>query len=153
MSRRSDQAGTFELLAKLPHQIVTLAKIEFENAKQEVVKKAKKAGIGAVAIIVALFFVFFALEAFVVAAIAGIAVALPVWLAALIVAGGLLALAAAAILAGVLLMKRGTPIPGETLGRVEGDLQALSEVRVNAEDAPRRSNTDMPQAGGEGNWR
>ncbi|MGO1538437.1 MAG: phage holin family protein [Leucobacter sp.] len=153
MSRRSDQAGTFELLAKLPHQIVTLAKIEFENAKQEVVKKAKKAGIGAVAIIVALFFVFFALEAFVVAAIAGIAVALPVWLAALIVAGGLLALAAAAILAGVLLMKRGNPIPGETLGRVEGDLQALSEVRVNAEDAPRRSNTDMPQAGGEGNWR
>lgn len=151
MSRRSDEAGTFELLARLPHQIVTLAKLEFNNAKREVVSKVKKAGIGAVAVIVALFFVFFALEAFVVAAIAGIAVALPVWLAALIVAGGLLALAAAAILAGLLLIKRGNPVPGDTLGRVEGDLQALSEVRFNAEDPAR--DDDMPHPGGKGNWR
>ena len=36
MSRRDDQAGTFELLAKLPYQFVRLAKAEFENAKREI---------------------------------------------------------------------------------------------------------------------
>lgn len=158
MSRRPGQAGTFELLARLPQQIVTLAKLEFENAKREAVGKAKKAGIGAGAIVIALFFVFFALEAFVVAAIAGIAVALPVWLAALLVAFGLIILAAAAILAGVMLIKRGNPVPGETLGRVENDLAAMGEVRFNAEDpaASERKpgdDGDMPQAGGKGNWR
>lgn len=133
MSRRSDQAGSFELLARLPQQIVTLAKIEYENAKREVVSKAKKAGIGALAIVIALFFLFFALGCFITAAIAGLSVVWPVWLSALVVGAGLLALAAAAIVAGIALMKRGNPVPEDTLGRLEGDVHAFGEVRVNSE--------------------
>lgn len=154
MSRRGEKAGTFELLARLPQQLVALAKIELENAKQEITRKAKRAGIGAVAIIVALFFLFFALEAFVIAAIAGIAVALPFWLAALLVGVGLVLLAAAAILTGVLLIKRGIPVPGETFERVEGDLAAMAEVKVNADpQAPPMSEHRVPQTGEKGNWR
>ena len=83
MSRRDDQAGTFELLAKLPYQLVRLAKAEFENAKREITVKLKRGGIGLLAIIVALFFVFFAIGCLVTAAVAGIAVVWPVWLSAM----------------------------------------------------------------------
>lgn len=154
MTRKRDQAGTFELLTQLPQQIVTLAKVEYENAKREVVSKAKKAGIGAGAIVVALFFVFFMLEALVIAAIAALALVWPWWLAALVVAAGLLLLAAVSILAGVALIRRGNPVPEETLDRVGHDLTAISEVRVNAEPSvPRTPHQRMPQAGEEGNWR
>ena len=154
MSRRKDQPGTFELLARLPQQIVTLAKIEYENAKREVVSKAKRAGIGAGAIVVALFFLFFMLQALVIAAIAALALVWPWWLAALVVAAGLLLLAAGAVLAGVALIRRGNPVPEETLERVGEDLSAIGEVRVNAEPpAPRPSAQRMPQTGEEGNWR
>ncbi len=146
MTRRSDQAGTFELLARLPQQLITLAKAELENAKREVTAKAKRGGIGLLSIIVALFFLFFAIAAFVTAAIAGIAVVWPVWLSALVVAVALLLLAAAAIAAGIALIKRGIPVPGEALERVEGDFQAMSEVSFN-------SSAHMPQADGKGNWR
>ena len=146
MTRRSDQAGTFELLARLPQQLITLAKAELENAKREVTAKAKRGGIGLLSIIVALFFLFFAIAAFVTAAIAGIAVVWPVWLSALVVAVALLLLAAAAIAAGIALIKRGIPVPGEALERVEGDFQTMSEVSFN-------SSAHMPQADGKGNWR
>ncbi|MFV0434575.1 MAG: phage holin family protein [Leucobacter sp.] len=154
MSRRKNEAGTFELLARLPQQIVSLAKIEFANAKREVLSKAKKAGIGVGAIVVALFFLFFMLEALVIAAIAALALVWPWWLAALVVAAALLVLAAAAILGGVALIKRGNPVPNETLGRIEGDIDALAEVRINSDaTGPLENDGKMPRAGGEGNWR
>lgn len=146
MSRKSDQAGTFELLARLPQQFVALAKAEFENAKREITAKAKRSGIGLLAIVVALFFLFFAIAAFVTAAIAGLAVVWPVWLSALVVAFGLILLAAAAIFGGIALIKRGIPVPEHTIDRVEGDFQAMSEVRFN-------SSAHLPQADGKGNWR
>lgn len=149
MSRKKDQAGTFELLARLPQQIVALVKVEYENAKREVVVKAKKAGIGAGAIVIALFFIFFMLEALVIAAIAALALVWPWWLAALTVAVGLLLLAAASILAGVYFIKRGNPVPEDTLERVGEDISAISEVRVNGDSASSR----LPHPGGEGNWR
>lgn len=149
MSRKKDQAGTFELLARLPQQIVKLVKIEYENAKWEMISKAKRAGIGAGAIVVALFFLFFMLEALVIAAIAALALVWPWWLAALVVAAGLLVLAAVAILAGVMLIKRGNPVPEETLDRVGDDISAISEVRINADPSSSR----LPHPDGEGNWR
>lgn len=146
MSRRDDKAGTFELLSRLPYQFVALAKAEFENAKREITAKAKRGGIGLLSIVVALFFLFFSIGSFVAAAIAGLSEVWPVWLSALTVAFGLLLLAAAAILAGVALIKRGVPMPEETIGRVEGDLQTMSEVRFNA-------SAHVPQHEGKGNWR
>jgi len=138
MSARDGQAGTFELLARLPAQLLALVKAEFANAKREITARVKRAGIGLLSIIVALFFLFFALAAFVAAAIAGIAVVWPVWLSALVVGAGLLLLAAAAILAGVAMIKRGVPLPERTFDRVEGDVNALADVRFNSSaHAPR----------------
>lgn len=153
MSRRSGEPRTLELLTRLPYQIITLAKVEYENAKREILSKAKKAGIGIGAIIVALFFLFFMLEALVIAAIAALGLVWPWWLAALTVAAALLVLAAGAILGGVWLIKRGNPVPAETLGRLEGDAAALADVRLNSETDTARSRSNMPQANEEGNWR
>lgn len=141
MSRRKDQPGTFELLAKLPQQLLALIRAEIDNAKREIGKKLKKIGIGAAAFIVALFFLFWAIAAFTAAAIAGLAVVWPVWLSALVVAGGLVLLAVAAVLGGIALMKRGVPVPEETLDRVEGDVEALGSVRFNASAHAPRGNT------------
>lgn len=153
MSRRKGELGTFELLARLPHQIITLAKIEFANAKREVVTQAKKAGIGLGAIVVALFFLFFMLQALLIAAVAALALVWPWWLAALTVAGAFLLLAAVAILGGVWLIKRGNPMPAETLGRLEGDAAVLAEVRINSEADTAKARGQMPQTHEEGNWR
>lgn len=138
MSRRDEQAGTFDLLARLPGQIVALAKAEYENAKREIAAKAKRGGLGLLAIVVALFFLFFAISALVAAAIAGLAVVWPVWLAALVVAAALILLAAAAIFGGIALIKRGIPVPEETIDRVEEDMNAFGEIRFNSSaHAPR----------------
>ncbi|MFC5337033.1 phage holin family protein [Leucobacter denitrificans] len=144
MSRKRNEPGTFELLTRLPQQIVSLAKIELANAKREVLSAAKKIGIGAAGIVVALFFLFFMLEALVIAAVAALALVWPWWLAALVVAAGLLVLAALAILASVMLIKRGNPVPDETIDRVTGDIHAMGEVRVN---------NDGPAFGGPGGVR
>lgn len=148
MSRRRDQPSTIELLLRLPQQIVTLAKVEYENAKREVVRKAKNAGIGAGAIVIALFFLFFMLQALLFAAVAALALVWPWWLAALVVAAALLLLAAAAILAGIALIKRGNPVPEETIGRVSADVSAVSEVGINR-DAPVAPQTRRPTEGSE----
>lgn len=153
MSRRGQQAGTFELLARLPGQIIALAKAEYENAKREIAAKAKRAGIGALAIVIALFFLFFAISAFVAAAIAGLAVVWPVWLSALVVGAGLILLAAAAIFAGIAFIKRGIPVPEDTIDRVEDDVNAFSQVRFNTSAHAPRGNDDLPQPEGKGNWR
>lgn len=127
MSRRQDQAGTFELLTKLPQQVMALAKAEYSNAKVEMGAKAKKLGIGAIAVVIALFFVFFAIAAFVAAAVAGLAVVWPVWLSALVVAVALLALAGLAIWFGINRIQRGNPVPEETIGRIEQDFVHLAD--------------------------
>lgn len=135
--------GTFELLARLPGQVVALAKAEYENAKREITAKAKRAGVGVIAIVIALFFVFFALSAFVAAAIAGLNVVWPLWLSALVVGFGLLLLAGAAVLGGIIFIKRGIPVPESTIDRVEEDLHAFGEMRFNSSaHAPRDAAAD-----------
>lgn len=151
--RNSEQFGTFELLARLPQQIVALVKAEYENAKREIATKAKRAGIGALAIAVAMFFLFFSLGSLVAAAIAGIAVVWPLWLSALVVAAALLLLAVAAILVGVWFMKRGLPVPEDTIDRVEADLQAMAEVRFNTSAHLPSDEPHLPRPHREGNWR
>lgn len=130
---KKDEPNLFELLTRLPAQLAALIRVEYENAKREIASKLKKLGLGAVFVTMSLFFVFFALGSFVVAAIAGIAVALPVWLSALIVAFGLLVIAGLVLWLGFNRIQRGNPVPEETLGRFERDFENIAE-RVNRND-------------------
>lgn len=131
---KSSEPGLFELLGKLPQQIAALVRVEYENAKREIASRLKKLGLGAALVVFALFFIFFALGALVTAAIAGIAVALPVWAAALIIAGVLLVLAVLVLWIGFNRIQRGNPVPEETLGRIERDFEHLAERRVHDDE-------------------
>lgn len=135
MSRKKVQPGTFELLARLPGQIAELVRIEYENAKEEVFRALKKVSIGAVFVVIALFFLFWSVAALGTAAIGAINLALPLWASALIVAGALILLAVVSVLAGVLLLKKGNPVPEETISRVSDDvIVASTSVKYNASE-------------------
>jgi len=131
---KSSEPGLFELLGRLPQQIAALVRVEYENAKREIASRLKKLGLGAALVLFALFFIFFALGALVTAAIAGIAVVLPVWASALIIAGVLLVLAVLVLWIGFNRIQRGNPVPEETLGRIERDFEHLAERRVHDDE-------------------
>ncbi|MFC4224150.1 phage holin family protein [Lysinibacter cavernae] len=127
----TEKDSLFTLLTRLPAQLIALGRAELDKAKNEIVGKLKKLGIGVALLIVAIFFVFFAIASFVAAAIAGIATALPVWLAALIVAFGLLLLTAGCVWLGINRIKNGVPVPDETLDSIEKDFRSMSEATQN----------------------
>lgn len=131
---KHNEPGLFELLSQLPAQIGALVKAEYENAKREIASRLKKLGLGAVLVMFAMFFVFFALGAFVAAAIAGIALALPLWASALIVAFSLLVLAGLVLWIGFNRISKGNPVPEETLARVEQDIETLAHKRYADND-------------------
>jgi hypothetical protein len=121
-----DKRSLIQLLRELPGLVVALLKAELAQLKAELVRKAINAGIGIGLFLVAGILLFFMLGVLVAAAVLGIAVALPGWAAALIVAGGLLILAAIFGLIGVLVFKRGMPpAPTETIDSVKQDVNAV----------------------------
>ena len=71
-------------------------------------------------------FAFFALGVLVAAAVIGLAQVLPAWAAALIVAGGLLLIAALLVAVGVQQIKQGTPpTPTKTIDSIKQDVRVL----------------------------
>lgn len=121
-----DRRSLFQLLRELPGLFVTLLKAELEQLKAELIRKAISAGIGIGLFVVAAALLFFMLGTLVAAAVLGIAVALPGWAAALIVAGGLLILAGLFGLVGMLVLKRGMPpAPTQTIESLKQDVNAV----------------------------
>jgi hypothetical protein len=121
-----DRRSLFQLLRDLPGLFVALLKAELQQLKAELIRKAISAGIGIGLFVVAAALLFFMLGTLVAAAVLGIAVALPGWAAALIVAGGLLILAGFFGLVGMLVLKRGMPpAPTETIESIKKDVNAV----------------------------
>lgn len=121
-----DRRSLFQLLKDLPGLVVALLKAELAQLKAELVRKAISLGIGVALFVVAAVLLFFMLGTLVAAAVLGIAVALPAWLAALIVAGALLVLAGIIGLIGLAVLKRGMPpAPTETIASIKQDVNAV----------------------------
>ena len=117
------------LISELPGLLIQLLKAEAAHLKAEFAEKAKYAGVGIGLMVVAASLAFFAIGTLVAAAILGIAVALPAWLAALIVAVALLLLAAVLVLVGVSSLKRMNGVaPQETLESIHKDAEAFKGV-------------------------
>jgi Putative Actinobacterial Holin-X, holin superfamily III len=121
--------SVFRLIADIPGLLTQLIRSEIEQLKQEITAKlaSAAAGIGlfaAAAIVAAT-----ALLVLVAAAILALALVLPGWAAALIVAGFLLLVTLILALIGRWQLKRGTPpTPTKTLRSIKEDVNAIKGI-------------------------
>lgn len=127
---RAQKRSLLSLVTSLPGLLAELVRSELEQLKNELIRKLKHAGIGIGLLVGAAVFAFFALGVLVAAAVLGIAVALPGWLAALIVAVALLIVTGILVGIGVAQLKRGVPpTPTRTIRSVKRDVDAVRGIR------------------------
>jgi uncharacterized membrane protein YqjE len=116
---------TLKLIFKLaPRQLTD----EIALAKVELKRKGVQVGVAAAILAVALAFVAFLIVGLIVAAIMGLATIMPAWLAALLVCGVFLLIAAIAGLVGVGKFKKAMPlVPEDTIRGLKYDLGIAKE--------------------------
>ncbi len=104
----------------------SLVRLELELAATEIKRKLTELGIGIGLTLTAVLLGFFVIALGLAAGVAGIAVALPVWLSLLIVFGGLLLLAAILGGVGLALLRRGArPLPEKAIDEARLTTEAL----------------------------
>jgi membrane protein len=120
----ASQASTGELVKQLSEQTSRLGRLEVALAKRELEIKGKRVGIGAGMFGGAGVFGFYAVGALVATAILALATAVAGWLAALIVAVVLGAIAGVLALQGKAKVQQGTPpVPEQATESVKEDVQ------------------------------
>jgi Putative Actinobacterial Holin-X, holin superfamily III len=123
-SGQFSEPSVSELVKQLSEQSGRLARQEMELAKAELAVKGKRAGIGAGMFGGAGVFGFYAIGALTAAAILGLATAVAAWLAALILAASLGAIAGLLALRGKSKIQQATPpVPERATESVKEDLQ------------------------------
>ena len=123
-----ENASTGQLIGQLTEQISRLVRDEARLAQAEVTQKAKRLGIGAGLFGGAGLVAFFGLAALITAVILALALVLPDWLAALIVAVVLFAVAGVLALVGKKDVQKGSPpVPTEAISSVKTDIATVKE--------------------------
>ena len=123
-----EDASTGQLIGQLTEQISRLVRDEARLAQAEVSQKAKRLGVGAGLFGGAGLFAFFGLAVLIATAVLALALLLPAWLAALIVAVVLLAVAGALALVGKKDVDKGTPpVPSEAIASTKADIATVKE--------------------------
>lgn len=115
------------LLRSLPGQFVALARAELDQLKAELKRKAIHAAVGISAMLLAAILLLFLIPVLLTAAVLALALVFPGWLAALLVAAGIVLLAGGLALTGILWFKKATPRP-KTVDSVKEDMQAIKGV-------------------------
>ena len=119
-------AGGGTLVHRLSEQIPELVRSELRLAQAELTEKGKKAGIGVGMFSVAGLLAFFGVATLIATAILALALVLPAWLAALVVAVLVLAAAGMAALAGKKEVEQATPpAPERTIANVREDVATV----------------------------
>jgi len=127
---QSQEPSAAELVKQVSEQTQRLIRQELALARLEISDKVKHAGIGAGMLAGAALAGLFAAGTLVAMLVLVLATAVDAWLAALIVAGGLLALAGLLAVAGKGQIARATPpAPEETIESVKTDVE---EIRAHA---------------------
>ncbi|WP_412517706.1 phage holin family protein [Actinomadura madurae] len=123
-------AGTGELVRQAAQQVSELMRAEMRLAAAELKDKARHAGTGAGMFGGAALVALYGLGALLAAAIAGIAVTLPVWAAALIIGGFLMLVAGVLAMLGRAQTRRATPPRPEKA--MDEARQAVAELKERA---------------------
>jgi predicted phage tail protein len=119
----------FALIGDLPHLLVDQVRNEIELLKKEILEKIKHAGIGIGLLVGAGAFAFFFAGVLTAAGILGLAVVLPAWAAALIVAGALLLITVILALVGIAQLRSSTPAtPEQTITNIKKDVQVIKGI-------------------------
>jgi hypothetical protein len=122
------EASTAELVNRLTDQVSHLIRDELRLAQVELTQKGKKAGLGAGMFGGAGLVALYGVGALVTAGIAALALVLPVWAAALIVAVGLFLVAGVLALTGKKEIQQATPpVPAEAVDGVKRDIETVKE--------------------------
>ncbi|WP_205873799.1 phage holin family protein [Mycobacterium camsae] len=122
-------ASIGELISQLSSQTSRLVRDEMRLAQKELVQSAKHAGAGAGLFGAAGLLAFFGLASLIAAAIAALALALPTWAAALIVAAALFAIAGVAALISRRQTKEVTPAAPHAVASVKQDIEEVKGAR------------------------
>jgi hypothetical protein len=121
-------ASTGELIGQLTEQLSRLVRDEARLAQAEVTQKAKRLGLGAGLFGGAGLFTFFGLAVLISSAVLGLAEVLPGWLAALIVAVVLLAVAGVLALVGRKdVAQASPPLPTQAIAGVQADVATVKQ--------------------------
>jgi hypothetical protein len=122
------EPSTGQLICDLTTQITRLVRDEARLAQVEVTQKAKRLGVGAGLFGGAGLFAFLGLAVLVATAILALDLVLPAWLAALIVAVVLFAVAGVLALVGKKDVQKGSPpVPTEAIASTKTDIQTVKE--------------------------
>jgi uncharacterized membrane protein YqjE len=121
-------ASTGELIGTLTDQITTLVRDEVRLAQAEVTRKAKRLGVGAGLFGGAGVVALLGLNALITCVILALGNVLPGWLAAIIVAVVLFAVAGVLALIGKKdVQKAAPPLPTETIASVQADIATVKD--------------------------
>jgi len=128
--RPSGERGLGAAARAVSDRISSIVRLEIQLAVSELKRKVVKLGLGIGLLVGAGLFGLFALGFGIAAAAAGIAVALPWWLALLIVFGGLLLLSGTLAFLGVTAIAKGTPpVPEQAIREAKLTSEALKNGR------------------------
>ena len=129
-ARTSTDPSVGELLTRLSEQTSQLVRDEFALAKVEMIDKAKHAGVGAGLFSAAGILAHFGVATLIATAILALDLAMPAWLAALIVALVVFAAAGVAALLGKRHVSEASPpTPEQTIESVKDDIETVKEAR------------------------
>ena len=128
----------FALITELPHLLAELIRAELEMLRRELVHRLKGTGAGIGLLIVALNLLVVFLLLLVLAGVFALALVMPYWAAALVVAGGVLLLTLALGAMGAKLVAGSKPIPRRTIANVREDIR---RIRGQRRSGSRRSNS------------
>ena len=126
MSEPRSKRSLFQLLTELPHLFGELIRAEIEQLRMELVQKLKGTGIGLGLFILALNFVSLFVMLLILAGVFALSLVVPLWAAALIVAGVALVFAVVLVVIGAIVIKTGgKPVPSRTIQSVRDDVATI----------------------------
>lgn len=128
-AKPTSDASIGELMSQLSSQLSRLVRDEMQLAQKELEQSAKRAGIGAGLFGAAGILALSGLASLIASGIAAVALALPVWAAALIVGAALFAAAGAAALLSKRQARDVAPAAPLTVANVKKDVQKVKDAR------------------------
>jgi uncharacterized membrane protein YqjE len=123
MSAPQMQRSVPEILENIASNLTQIVQAEFRLAKSELKEGAEKVAEPGAALGAGVVLAFYGLGFLLLAAVYALSLIVAVWLAALIVGGGLVLVAGILIGAGGMKLKRVNLIPGKTIQSLEEDVQ------------------------------